>query len=407
MTNSNQSAEQAKSKHLKTIQLSKDSCHSPFPYISGQKKLEHSQSFNYSFNNSSSTTSRSPYNNPLKGNIENFIGYTQVPLGLAGPLLIDGDEAQGEFHIPLATTEGALVASYSRGMKVSRLSGGIKTTCIQDRMERAPYFQFEDARKAREFEQWISQQADILSELVSTTSNYCQLKSLDNLQEGRGLILKLNYKTGDAAGQNMVTLTTNEICQYIINKAPIKPTQWYIEANHSGDKKAQSKSLTQTRGKKVIAEVTLKRAYVRSILKSTPEAMSRYFLNSTLATLQAGAIGNCGHVANALTALFLACGQDVACVAESSPGLLRMEVTQGGDLYTALSLPSLVVGTVGGGTQLKTQAEALEMIDCLGAGKAKKFAELCCATALVGEISIAAAIAEKHFAKAHKILGRR
>lgn len=343
----------------------------------------------------------------LKGNIENFIGYTLVPLGLSSPLLIHGDHAQGEFRIPLATTEGALVASYSRGMKATRLAGGVSAYCVEDLMTRAPYFQFFDMGAARTFVQWAHGQQRILEQAVVRTSNYCRLEKLQLIQEGNAVIMNLSFVTGDASGQNMVTLATDAICKYILNNYSEKPDKWYIESNYSGDKKATGKSLYQTRGKRVIAETTMPRAIVASVLKSTPENICKYFLTSNLASAQAGSLGNTGHVANALTAIFIACGQDVACVAESSIGILRMEVRDNGDLYAALTLPSLVVGTVGGGTHLESQSAALESIDCLGAGKAKKFAELCCATALAGELSIAAAIAEDHFTRAHRILGRR
>ncbi len=391
-THTNQKAEvKGKPSTLKTIHRSKAPHTNSLPYISGHQKLEHSQSLRRT----------------LKGNIENFVGYTQVPLGLAGPLLINGDYAKGTYMIPLATTEGALVASYSRGMKAAKLAGGINTICVKDQLERVPYFEFASAKAARDFGNWIKQQEHEFQPLVSSTSNYCLYKSLKVIQEGRGVLLKLSFTTADAAGQNMVTLATEAICQYALSHSPAQPTNWYIEGNHSGDKKAQSMSLSQARGKKIIAEVTLPRAVVKKILKSTPEAICQYYLTATLSNLQTGAIGNVGHVANALTAIYLACGQDVAGVTESAIGILRMETTKEGDLYAALTLPALVVGTVGGGTHLPTQAEALQLIDCYGAGKARQFAEICCATALAGELSIAAAIAENHFTRAHKILGRR
>ena len=376
---------------LKTVHRSKTPNTTPLSYISGQKNPEHSQSLNHT----------------LKGNIENFIGYTQVPLGIAGPLLINGDYARGSYMIPLATTEGALVASYSRGMKAAQLAGGIDTICVNDQLQRVPYFEFISAKAARDFGDWIKQQESKFQQLVSSTSNYCVYKSLSVIQEGKGTLLNLSYTTADAAGQNMVTLATEAICHYALSHSPIQPTNWYIEANHSGDKKAQTMSLSQSRGKKIIAEITLPKAIVKKILKSTPEAICQYYLTATLCNLQTGAIGNVGHVANALTAIYLACGQDVASVTESAIGILRMETTKEGDLYASLTLPALVVGTVGGGTHLPTQAEALQLIDCSGAGKARKFAEICCATALAGELSIAAAIAENHFTRAHKILGRR
>ena len=356
-------------------------------YINGKEKIDHQAS--------------------LKGNIENFIGYMQLPIGLAGPLIVNGDYAQGKYNIPLATSEGALVASYTRGMKACTLSGGVTSICINEAVQRTPYFKFENLRIAMDFVKWAKSNFDTFSDLVKETSNYCQLSTVKFLQEGNSVTITFEFTTGDAAGQNMVTIASERICRFILKEYRHQPTTWYIEANYAGDKKPTGNTLSNTRGKKVIAEVTIPKEIVASVLKSTPENMCKYFLTSTLSTIQAGAIGNPGHIANGLTAMYLACGQDAACVAESSVGVLRMELTENGDLYAALSLPALIVGTVGGGTALSTQAEGLRIMNCKGVNKAQKFAEICCATALAGELSIAAAIAEDHFTRAHKALGRK
>ena len=357
------------------------------PIISGTKKLDHSIS--------------------LKGNIENFVGYAQVPIGLTSPLKVHGKNITGSYTIPLATTEGTLVASYNRGIKACTLSGGVTSICIEDSLERVPYFQFKDLRLSLKFRQWLEESYHTFKAKVNETSRYCRLVGMRFHHEGNGISIYFNYRTGDAAGQNMVTIATDAICKYILKTFPIKPTCWYIEANASGDKKGTLRSLNSARGKKVIAEVKLPRSIVRSVLKTTPEHMCKYFLTSTLSGLSTGTLGNTGHIANGLTAIFLACGQDVACVAESSAGILRMEITDDDHLYVALTLSALVVGTVGGGTHLATQAEALNIIGCLGSDKAQVFAEICCATALAGELSIAAALAENHFTRAHKALGRK
>jgi len=357
------------------------------PYITGQKSIDRNKS--------------------LKGNIENFIGYVQLPIGLAGPLLVNGDHAQGLYNIPMATSEGCLVASYSRGMKACQLSGGVTSICIKESVERTPYFKFKNLRVAMKFVQWAKSQTATFQDLVRQTSNYAQLNKIEFSQEGNSVTLCLQFTTGDAAGQNMVTIATDAICKYIIGNFQHYPVEWYIESNYAGDKKTTAKTLSGNRGKKVIAEVTLPRDVVTSVLKSTPEKMCKYFLTSTLSSIQAGSIGNQGHLANALTAIYIATGQDVACIAESSIGILRMETTDKGDLYASITMPALIVGTVGGGTHLPTQAEGLRIMNCQGINKAQKFAELCCAAALAGELSIAAAIAEDHFTNAHKSLGRK
>lgn len=343
----------------------------------------------------------------FQGNIENFIGMAQVPIGLAGPLEVKGQYAQGGFYIPLATTEGALVASYNRGMKACTLSGGVTTICTSDHIQRCPLFKFQNLHETILFMKWVDKHLINLKEQVKKVSRYAELKAVGYQIEGNTIILKCEYSTGDAAGQNMVTVCTDEICQYILQNFEIKPSSWYIESNYAGDKKATAQSFSGVRGKKVISEIVLPSNVVTQVLKTTPQKMADYWQSSTLAVVQSGAIGAQGHVANGLAALFIACGQDVACVAESSVGITRMEVTKDGHLYASLTLPSLVVGTVGGGTDLPTQSECLEMLDCKGSGKAKKLAEIGGAVALAGEISIAAALSAHHFTSAHQQLGRK
>ncbi len=343
----------------------------------------------------------------LKGNIENYMGMTQVPTGIAGPVAINGSAAKGEFYVPLATTEGTLVASYGRGMKACRSSGKITSVCILEGVQRSPLFKFNNLTELGKFVLWALDQVEEFKSITAQTSNYAKLIELKFNIEGNNAILTFEYKTGDAAGQNMVTICTNEICKYILAKAPIKPKLWFIESNYSGDKKATALSFNSIRGKKVCSEIIIPKDIVRKVLKSTPEQINKYWITSTIGAIQSGSIGAQGHIANGLTALFLACGQDVACISEASVGITRLEVTENGDLYASLTLPALIVGTVGGGTQLPTQKECLNILGCHGTGSARKFAEICGAVALAGEISIAAAIAEGHFVKAHKMLGRK
>lgn len=343
----------------------------------------------------------------LKGNIENFIGMAQIPVGLAGPLLVKGSEAQGDFLVPLATTEGALIASYNRGMKACRLSGGITSVCLIEGVQRSPFFKFDNLGTIGLFIKWVYERMDKFVEIVSDASRFAQLNDLKANIEGNSVILTFEYLTGDAAGQNMVTICTDKICKYILANFEVKPVEWYIEGNYSGDKKATTLSFVNVRGKKVTSEITIPRNIVEKVLRTTPEKIANYWQSSTLGVIQSGAIGAQGHVANGLTALFIACGQDVACISESSIGLTRMETTVEGNLYVSVTLPSLIVGTVGGGTGLATQKECLEMLGCSGIDKARKFAEICCAVALAGEISIASAMSADHFTNAHQKLGRK
>lgn len=343
----------------------------------------------------------------FKGNIENFVGMSQIPTGLAGPLKILGANATGEFQIPLATTEGALVASYNRGMKACSLAGGITTVCLTEGVQRSPFFKFENITQALDFDRWVNRNLKEFQLITKQTSDFAELMNLKTNVAGNSVILTCEYKTGDAAGQNMVTICTNEICEYILSKFRYTPLVWYIESNFSGDKKATASSFTNVRGKKVTSEVTIGKNIVMETLKSTPKKVADYWRASTLAVTQSGSIGAQGHVANGLTALFIACGQDVASISESSVGLTRMEVDKYGDLYVSLTLPSLIVGTVGGGTDLPTQSECLDIMGCFGAGNSQKFAEICCAVALAGELSIASAMSANHFTQAHENLGRK
>lgn len=343
----------------------------------------------------------------LEGNIENYIGMTMVPTGVIGPLRVTGTAANDDYYIPLATSEGALVASYHRGAKATRLSGGITSVCLVDGVQRSPVFRFADVSGAVSFLAFAYSRREQMDEIVRAHSRHAVLSDLRANIEGNHLILTFEYQTGDAAGQNMVTICTNAICTALVPEAPEKPLAWYIEGNYSGDKKATALSFTSVRGKKVTAECVLSRMVVEKVLKTTPEAMADYWQSSTIGVIQSGAIGAQGHVANGLTALFLATGQDAACVAEAATGITRMQLTAEGNLYTSVTLPNLIVGTVGGGTALPTQRECLALMQCAGTGNARKFAEICAAVALSGEISIAAALSAGHFASAHEKLGRK
>ncbi len=343
----------------------------------------------------------------LNGHCENFIGTAQIPIGVAGPLHIVGTAANGDFYVPLATTEGALVASYHRGAKASRLCGGITSICFLEGVQRSPVFRFNNMADMGQFLIFAVTCKDQFNEIVATASRYAKIQDVKYNIEGNQLIINFEYYTGDAAGQNMVTFCTDQVCKWLVEHAPVKPVAWFIESNYSGDKKASAVSFTHVRGRKVSAEVHLKKEVVEKTLRCKPADMVQYWQSSTIGVIQSGSIGAQGHVANGLTALFIATGQDVACVSEAAVGITRMELMPDGGVYACVTLPNLIVGTVGGGTGLPTQRECLEMIDCYGEGKVQKFAEICGALSLAGEISIAAAIASGQFSEAHKKLGRK
>jgi len=343
----------------------------------------------------------------VNGNCENFIGTAQIPLGIIGPLNILGTAAQGDFYVPLATTEGALIASYHRGAKASRMCGGITSICFLEGVQRSPVFRFNDMGEMGKFLIFAIENSEKFQDVISKASSHAKILDVKFNIEGNQLIINIEYYTADAAGQNMVTFCTDILCKWLVENSPTKPNIWFVESNYSGDKKAAAVSFNHVRGKKVSAEVHLTKEVVEKILRCKPEDMVQYWQSSTIGVIQSGSIGAQGHVANGLTALFIATGQDIACISEASVGITRMELTTTGGVYVSVTLPNLIVGTVGGGTSLPTQRECLEMIDCYGNGKAQKFAEIAAGLALAGEISIAAAIASGQFSQAHKKFGRK
>ena len=343
----------------------------------------------------------------LANNIENLVGFAQVPVAVIGPLRINGIEAHGDFFVPMATSEGALVASYHRGAYVISHAGGAATMCLTETISRAPCFVFKSTFDACSFLEFAMQESVTFQERISKTSSHCKFMELRSALAGRNLFLGFDYQTGDASGQNMVTFATDVLCRFLVAKAPIKPVQWYIEGNMSGDKKATMLSFLSARGKKVIAEVVIPAPLLKKIIHVTPLQMVQYRHAALLGGTQSGSIGVQGHYANALAALFIACGQDAACVSEAATGLTDMDITEQGDLYASVTLPNVIVGTVGGGTHLPTAHECLSMLGCIGKGTARKFAEICTATALAGEISIMGALAAGEFAGAHTRYARR
>lgn len=348
-----------------------------------------------------------PCADALRGNIENFIGMARVPVGMAGPMLMKGDHARGSFRVPLATTEGALVASFSRGMKAISVSGGATAKIIAEGVQRAPYFELADLSTAANFLVWVEEHHAEFERITGENSRFARLTKIIPTLEGNAVTLRVTFTTGDAAGQNMVTICTDRICRYIAQNFPGRITVWYLEVNSSGDKKANYTSFQSVRGKRVCAELILPRQVVIDVLKTTPEKIDRFGRAACYGSLQTGTIGIHAHLANGLAALFIACGQDAACVAEAAVGTVRMELTDTGDLYASITLPNLIVGTVGGGTGLPTQRECLEILDCYGTGKAGKFAEITAGVCLAGELSILAALSAGHFSAAHERLGRK
>ncbi|HBS30635.1 MAG TPA: hydroxymethylglutaryl-CoA reductase, partial [Parvularcula sp.] len=341
----------------------------------------------------------------LPGNIENFIGAAQVPIGLAGPLVIEGEHARGAFYVPLATTEGTLVASYNRGMRLLREAGGVRTTVVERYMQRAPVFHFADARAARDFGAFVEANMEAIRAAAEATTRVGKLSHVQQWSVGPMRYLRFNYTTGDAAGQNMSGKATLAACEWIAAHYPGAP-RFTLSGAIDTDKKHSHMNMLHSRGARVIAEATIPDANIRALLGTDAATLFRARLVSNAGGMLAGTVNNGMHSANGLTALFIATGQDVANIAESHAAITFVEILPSGDYYWSLTIPSLIVASFGGGTGLATQAECLELLGCVGKGKALKFAEICAAVALAGELSLAAAVVAGDWVESHDKYGR-
>lgn len=342
----------------------------------------------------------------LPGNIESFAGVAQIPMGFAGPLRVNGEHAQGEFYVPMATTEGTLLASYNRGMRLTREAGGIITTVIDDAMQRAPIFVFENARHARDFGIWVTANFAEIKVAAETTTRSGKLLRIEQYAAGKMRWLRFCFSTGDAAGQNMVSKATREGCMWILAQKPPGLEHFSLAANFDTDKKHSFVNALHTRGKRVVAEITLPAAMLKDVMHTSGEALFKQRQLSNMGAMMAGSVNNGAHFANGITAIFIACGQDVANVAESSAGFVHGELKANGDYYFSVTIPALIVASYGGGTGLPTQKECLEVMGCYGAGKVNKLAEIVAATVLCGELSLSSAIVSDQWVSSHDKHGR-
>ncbi len=340
-----------------------------------------------------------------KGNCENFVGVAQVPIGLAGPLEVHGEYANGAFLIPLATTEGTLVASHNRGIKVLNLCGGVKTVVMADAMQRAPAFVLQHARSCRDFVDWVQANLAQIRSEAEATSSVAKLQYIDPYTVGKIAYLRFNFTTGDAAGQNMVGRATLAACDWILSHYQ-GIASFYLESNLATDKKASQINILRTRGKRVTAEATIARDVLIRHLRVEPETLQHHYGVANVGAFLSGANNNGAQSPNSIAAIFIATGQDAANVAESSAAILYSELTTTGDLYMSLTIPSLIVATYGGGTGLATQKECLEILQCYGKGKVNRLAEIIAGVALAGEISLGAAISASDWVSAHERHGR-
>lgn len=366
------------------------------------KELKHIGSYSIDLNE---TASR---------NIENPIGVQQIPLGVAGPLKVKGEVADGEYFIPLATTEGALVASVNRGCRAITASGGARARVLKSGITRAPCICVPDTEHAVKLVEWIRQNFEEIKKVFEGDDPFLKLVDVQHWIIGRNVFIRFVADAGDAMGMNMATSASDKVCSYIEQQFPWAKTI-ALSGNMCVDKKPSALNYILGRGKTVQAEAVLKRDYIRDVLKTTPEDMVEVVYRKLyIGTGQAAAYGLNAHVANIIAAIWLATGQDAAHIGESSMGIVTAEVLESGDLYISLTLPSMVCGTIGGGMWLPQYQEALSIMDCGGGfikgappgTLAKKFAEIACSAALAGETSLIAALAAGHLAKAHERLGR-
>ncbi len=345
----------------------------------------------------------------LKGIIENHVGFLQVPMAVAGPLKISGTYAHGEYYIPLCTLEGTLCMSMTRGLYLTYLSGGFKTTHIKQELSRSPMFRFKEIHETTRFTKWIDENFEQIKKTAESTTNHGKLLRIDTYIIQDSVILDFVYNTAEAAGQNMVTMATFEACKFIKEKYQSEQfIRYYIESNFNCDKNPAYKTILQGRSHQVVASALIKSKFFKRLLHCTPEDyVEAWSKCSSRGSLIAGIVGKNMHVANALAAIYLATGQDIACVAENAVGTAEYELRNKDDLYATLTMPSISVGTVGGGTRLKQQKANLEMLGCSGKNSSKKLAEIVCACALALELSLGGAIVSDEFAQSHAEYGRK
>jgi NADP-dependent 3-hydroxy-3-methylglutaryl-CoA reductase len=345
----------------------------------------------------------------LTGNVENLIGSVEVPVGVAGPLLFRGEAAEGLVYAPLATTEGALVASATRGAIAVSRSGGVVTRVIRQQMTRVPLFVFADARGALRFSRFVLEHEAELRAKAESVSRHARLTSVEATAAGRMVNVVFRYETGDAAGQNMTTSCTWHACQWLIGEIEELPglalETFLVEGAMSGDKKVTFQSFLSGRGTRVAADCFLSASVLSHVLHVTPDQALEAHERGMAGAAGIGMIGYNVNAANVVAALFTATGQDIACVHESSLAQLHVERADGG-LVASMLLPSLIVGTVGGGTHLPRQNDCLELMDCAGSGRAARLAEVIAGYCLATDLSTMCAIAGGQFAAAHERLGR-
>ncbi|MCX6776685.1 MAG: hydroxymethylglutaryl-CoA reductase (NADPH) [Candidatus Micrarchaeota archaeon] len=343
-------------------------------------------------------------------NIDNPIGVTQVPLGIAGPARINGEYAKGSFYVPLATTEGALVASVNRGMRAISESGGCSVRILHEGMTRAPLFKVRNVSEAVKLRDWANSNFYKLKELMEE-DKFLKLKEVQPFITGRHVFLRFVCDTSDAMGMNMITIGLQRVVEFI-EKENRGTRCIALSGNMCTDKKPSAANFILGRGRSVTADVAIPKRVVDKVLKTTPKRIVEVnYGKNFIGSARAGVLGGFNaHVANPIAALYIACGQDPAQIMNSAMAITSAE-EEGDGVYFSIFMPSIESGALGGGMNLPTQKEALQILGCYGPGEpagnnARKFSEIACATALAGEISLISALAAGQLARAHDRLGR-
>jgi hydroxymethylglutaryl-CoA reductase (NADPH) len=343
-----------------------------------------------------------------RANIENLVGAAHVPLGIAGPIRVNGDYADGSYYVPFATTEGTLVSTYQYGMRAITEAGGANAHVLADSLDITPCFILADAREAISFAQWLQDHLAELHALAAQTTTHGRLIDIRSHVFGRRVFARFIFETGDAMGMNMVNIAVDRICRHVLEATEC--TRYFLRCNYSSDKKPAAINLFRPYGKEVAIDLTLPSEVVKTHLGVSPDDLLDFAATGRIGTMQAGALGANAHFANGLAAIYIACGQDVAQIVNASIGFVELERVGDDDIYVSARLPNLVVGTVGGGTHLPTQKACLTLMNCWGDGTARRFAEIVAASVVAGELGIYAALANGRFAEAHRhkrVSGRR
>uniref|UniRef100_A0A8B9KN20 3-hydroxy-3-methylglutaryl coenzyme A reductase n=1 Tax=Astyanax mexicanus TaxID=7994 RepID=A0A8B9KN20_ASTMX len=339
---------------------------------------------------------------------ENVIGYMPVPVGVAGPLLLDGKQ----FQVPMATTEGCLVASTNRGCRAIALGGGASSRVLADGMTRGPVIRLPSACQAAEVKAWLESPEGFkcIKEAFDHTSRFARLEKLLIGLAARNLYIRFQSRTGDAMGMNMISKGTEQALARLKEEFP-ELQVLAVSGNYCTDKKPAAINWIEGRGKSVVCEATIPAKVVKEVLKTSTEALVDVNINKNLVgSAMAGSIGGYNaHAANIVTAIYIACGQDPAQTVGSSNCITLMEASgpTGEDLYISCTMPSIELGTVGGGTNLAPQQACLQMLGVQGASEAhpgenaRQLARVVCTTVLAGELSLMAALAAGHLVKSH------